>query len=97
MDQLKRLYYNLTMRQKLSLLAAALAVIGGLAMFSSWNRERDFKPLYTKLSSEDASGVVTKLKEANSDYRLTENGSTIKVPAGKVDELRLLLLVMCSN
>jgi flagellar M-ring protein FliF len=89
MDQLKRLYENLTLRQKLSLLGAALAVIGGLALFSNWNRERDFKPLYTNLSSEDASGVVTKLKEANTDYRLTENGSTIKVPAAKVDEMRL--------
>ncbi len=91
MDQLKRLYQNLSMRQRISLLVAVLAVVGGLAAFSSWNRERDFKPLYTNLSSEDASGVVTKLKEANTDYRLAENGSTVKVPAGKVDELRLLM------
>lgn len=91
MDQLKRIYQNLTMRQKISLLAAALAVLGGLALLSNWSRERDFKPLYTNLSVEDAGGVVTKLKEAGSDYRLTENGSAVKVPSGKVDELRLLM------
>lgn len=91
MDQLKRLYQNLTVRQKISLLVAAIAVVGGLAMFSNWNRERDFRPLYTKLSSEDAAVIVSKLKEANSDYRLGENGSTVKVPAGKLDEMRLLI------
>jgi flagellar M-ring protein FliF len=91
MDQLKRLYRNLTMRQKITLLAAALAVIGGLAAFSNWNRERDFKQLYTNLSGEDAAGVVVKLKEANTEYRLTENGSTVKVATSKVDEMRLLM------
>jgi len=91
MDQLKRLYDNLTMRQRIFLLAAALAVVGGLFAFSNWNKERDFKSLYTNLSSEDAASVVTKLKEANTDYRLTENGSTVKVPTSKVDELRLMM------
>src|SRR5258706_16434007 len=91
MDQLRRLYDNLTMRQRIFLLAAALAVIGGLFAFANWNKERDFKSLYTNLSSEDAASVVVKLKEANTDYRLSENGSTIKVPTGKMDELRLLM------
>ncbi len=94
MDQLKRLYENLSMRQRIFLLAAALAVIGGIFTFASWNKERDYKPLYTNLTGEDAATVVAKLKEANTEFRLSENGSTIKVPSGKLDELRLMMAAL---
>lgn len=91
MDQIKRLYANLTLRQKISIATAALAVIGLLAALAHWNKERDFKPVYTGLASEDAGQVLARLKESSIEYRLADNGTSVLVPSGKVAELRLAL------
>ena len=50
-----------------------------------------FRPLYTTLAPEDASIVIQKLKEGSTEYRLSNNGTTVSVPADKVAELRLEL------
>ena len=91
MDQIKNLLASLTWKQMLSLVVAAAGVIAGLSALSHWNRERDFRPLYSQLSSDDAAAVVAKIREGGSEYRLSENGSVVLVPSGKVAELRLQL------
>jgi len=89
MDQFKKLYANLSMAQRVTIVLAALAVGAGLLSFARWRRESDFRPLYTTLASEDAGAVVQKLKESGVEYRLAENGSTVLVPSAKVAEMRL--------
>ena len=91
MDQIKKLIESLSWKQILSIALAAAAVIAGLTIFSRWNRARDFRPLYSALSAEDAAAVLAKVREAGSDYRLSDNGSVILVPSGRVAELRLSL------
>ncbi len=87
--QLLQLAGSLSIRQRILLIAAAIAVVAGLVAFTRWRRERDFKPLYTQLAPEDASAVVAKLRESGADYRLGENGTAILVPSARVAELRL--------
>ena len=89
MDQIKRLLESLSWKQILSLVLAAAAVVGGLAAFSRWNRERDFRPLYISLAPEDAAAVLAKVRENGSEFRLSENGSAVLVPSERVAELRL--------
>jgi flagellar M-ring protein FliF len=89
MDQLKRLLESLNWKQILSLAVAAAAVITGLAVFSRWNRERDFRPLYSSLSADDAAAVLAKVRENGSEFRLSENGAVVLVPSERVAELRL--------
>ena len=91
MDQIKRLIASLTAKQRITIAAAALAMITLLLSVSHWSKERDFKPLYTDLSPDDAGAVLAKVKESGSDYRIEENGSAILVPSDKVPELRLQL------
>src|SRR5580700_5260237 len=91
MDQIKRLLESLTWKQMLSLVLAAAAVIGGLTVFSRWNHERDFRPLYSSLAPEDAAAVLAKVRESGSEFRLSENGSVVLVPSARVAELRLLM------
>jgi len=91
MDQLKRIFDTLSWKQMLSILILAGAVAAGLAAFSHWNRERDYRPLYSELSPEDAARVLAKVREAGSDFRLSDNGASVLVPSGKVAELRLQL------
>jgi flagellar M-ring protein FliF len=91
MDQAKRLLESLTWKQILSILIVAGGVIAGLTAFSRWNRERDFRPLYSQLAPEDAAAVLAKVREGGSDFRLSENGTSVLVPSGRVAELRLQL------
>ena len=65
--------------------------MAGLAAFSRWNRERDFRPLYSALSPEDAAAVLAKVRESGSEFRLSDNGTVVLVPSAKVAELRLQL------
>ncbi|HTW64582.1 MAG TPA: flagellar basal-body MS-ring/collar protein FliF [Bryobacteraceae bacterium] len=89
MNEIKRLLESLSWKQMLSLALAAGAVIAGLTLLSRWNRERDFRPLYSALSPDDAAAVLAKVREAGSPYRLSEDGSAVLVPSARVAELRL--------
>jgi len=89
MDQFKKLYAALSTPQKVGLAAVILFLAVALPLFIRWNRESNFKPLFTGMAPEDAGAIVAKLKETGIDYRLAENGTSVLVPADKVDEVRL--------
>jgi len=91
MEQLKRLTGMLSNSQCWTILIATVLVSAGLYGLVHWQRESAFHPLYTALAPEDASVVVQKLKESSTEYRLSNNGTTISVPEDKVAELRLEL------
>ena len=86
MDQIRRLLASLSIKQRITIGAAAIAVIAVIVMASRWTHERDFKPLYRNLSAEDAGVVVAKVHENGSEYRLADSGSTVLVPPAKGDE-----------
>ena len=88
MEQIKKILGGLTLRQKLTLAGAVLAVILGLLWTVRWNKERDLKPLYTNLAAEDAGALMEKLKASNVEYKVVDGG-TILVPSARVAELRL--------
>ena len=75
--------------QRISIGVAAIAVIGGLLAFSWWRKERDFQPLYTRMDPEDGGAVIAKLKEAGTEYRVTDDGRSVLVPSARVAETRL--------
>jgi flagellar M-ring protein FliF len=91
MEQVKRIFANLTLRQKISLAAAALAAGGLIAGLLHWNKERDFKPVYSNLAPEDAAQVLARLKESGVEYRIGDSGASVLVPSSRVAELRLSL------
>ncbi|MBN2803649.1 MAG: flagellar M-ring protein FliF [Deltaproteobacteria bacterium] len=67
------------------MLAVSGSVVLGVMDFT------DEKVLYSGLSEEDASTIVTKLKEKKIHYSLKGGGTTILVPAENVDDLRMEL------
>jgi flagellar motor switch protein FliG len=91
-DQIKRLLESLNWKQILSLVLATAAVIGGLVAFSRWNRERDFRPLYSALTPEDAAAVLAKVRENGSEFRVSDDGSVVLAPSERVAELRLVMV-----
>src|SRR5882757_10008815 len=91
MEQLKRLLASLSTSQRWTIVVAAVLISAGLYSLVHWQRESAFRPLYNTLAPEDASVVIQKLKEGSTEYRLSNNGTTISVPEEKVAELRLEL------
>jgi flagellar M-ring protein FliF len=91
MDQIRKLLDRLTLRQKASLGAGALAVLALLSVFVRWNEARDYRPLFSNLSAEDAGRITGRLREGGVKFRLSEAGDTVFVPSGKVAETRLTL------
>jgi flagellar M-ring protein FliF len=89
MNQLQKLLSRFNPRQRVSLAVVAILVVFSLYSLVHWNRERDFKPLYSGLSAEDAGAIVVKLKESATEYRLAESNSSVLVPSDRVAELRL--------
>lgn len=91
MGQLLDMLKKLTLKQQISLGVMAVVVIAALYGFVHWRHEQDFKPIYTGVAPEDAAAIIQKIKESGTEYRLSETGGVISVPAGRVAELRLEL------
>ena len=91
MNQIQKLFASLSLPQKIGLGVVVLALAAGIPLFTKWQHESDFKPLFTNMAPEDAAAVVQKLKEGGIEHRLTENGSTVLVASEKVDDARLEL------
>src|SRR5882762_6198249 len=89
MAQLQKLLSSLSLRQQISIGVALIAVGAGLWLFSKWNHEREFRPLYTNMAAEDAGAVIAKLKEEGVEYRVDEGGTVLRVSSDRVAELRL--------
>ena len=88
---MKSVLANLTLRQRVTIGLIVLAVAGSLYALVHWQKEADFKPLYTGLAPEDAGAIVQKLKESGVDYRLPELGGAVMVPSARLAELRLTM------
>ncbi len=89
MEQLKKLIAALSIKQRIVIVITAIAAIAAMSGLVHWKHESDFHPLFTGMAPEDAAAIVTKLKESSTEFRLSDNGATVLVPAAKLDELRL--------
>lgn len=89
LEQLKELYRRLSVRQRVLIAIASLLMLALVLGLAHWHTERNFKPLFQDLPPEDAALVISKLKESAVEVRLENNGRVVKVPADKVDELRI--------
>ncbi len=86
---MKKALANLSIAQRITIALVALIAFGGIYSLVHWQKEADFKPLFTGLAPEDAAGIVQKLKEGGVEYRLPDAGGAVLVPSGRLAELRL--------
>lgn len=86
---MNRLFANLTLRQRVTIGLMVAAAAASLYALVHWQKEADFKPLFTGLAPDDAGAIVQKLKESGVEYRLPESGGAVLVPSARLAELRL--------
>lgn len=89
--QMKTLLANLSLTQRITILAVGLAAAVGIYALIHYQKESDFKPLFTGVAPEDAAAIVQKLRESGIEYRLPEGGGSVLVPSTHLAELRLTM------
>jgi len=89
MEQFRKLVASLNLKQRVTIVVAAIAAVALCSALVHWKHESDFRPLFTGMAPEDAANIVQKLKESSAEYRLSDNGATVLVPEARLDELRL--------
>ena len=88
--QLAAIWKQLGANQRVSVVLAALVVIGGLIGLSVWSSRADFSLLYGKLDDGEAAKVIAALDDAKVPHRVGAGGS-IYVPSDKVHLMRMQL------
>ena len=90
-EKIRQSFTELAPARKISILIAVGITLSALAAMMYLANRTEYKVLFSQLSSEDASAIVTKLKEKKIPYEVASSGDTILVPTEKVSELRLEL------
>jgi len=89
--QIKQLNERLTLNQKISILALAAAITTGVGLMVYFMGQEEYQTLYSGLSAEEASTVVSRVKDLKVPYQLADAGRNIRVPQPRIDELRIQL------
>lgn len=84
-------FSSLSLSKKITLILVTGATVAGLMFAVTLSQRPDYQTLFSNLSSEDGSSVISKLKEMRIPYQIEGGGSRILVPAEKVYETRLTL------
>jgi flagellar M-ring protein FliF len=87
-----RTYIKTTPKKKLyTYLFLFVGLVGAIVIGYSVSQKEEYHPLFSGLSMEDASNIVTKLKELKVPYKLGMDGTAVYVPKEKAYEIRLML------
>ncbi len=88
----RELWNKLSLNQKVLIAGAAMLIITTVAILAISNDStRKYEILYTDLTEKDAAAIVEKLDEDKINYKLSDNGATIAVPAEQKYKARLNL------
>lgn len=87
--QLKTIWKQLGVNQRVSVGMATALVVGGLLSLVFWSSRTEYALLYGKLEGAEASKVTAALDDAKVPYKV--NGSSILVPGDKVHAMRMQL------
>src|SRR5258706_9133417 len=87
--QLKTIWKELGVNQRVSVALASALVVGGLLSLVFWSSHTEYALLYGKLEGAEASKVTAALDDAKVPYKVS--GTSILVPSDKVHAMRMQL------
>lgn len=87
----RRFWSGFTSGQKATTVIAVAGLVIAVAVLSTQMSSTSYQPLFTGLQPQTASQIASKLTSSKVPYKLTNGGSTIEVPSGKVDQERLAM------
>jgi flagellar M-ring protein FliF len=75
--QMARLWTQFSIGQRMTLVAAVMAVIAGMVLVTMWSGRSQLQLLYGRLSDKDLSEVLTLVQEQGVKYEIGGGGSSI--------------------
>jgi len=94
LQSLKKLlagFEELSSAKKISIVTVFVITLASIALMVYLTTQVEYRVLFSNLSNEDASSIVTKLNEKKIPYKLSPTGNAVSVPAEQVTQLRLEL------
>lgn len=91
LEQIGELWAALNQRGRVTLFVVAALVMSVIGLFVWRSNVRDYRSLYSGLSTQEAGTIVARLDTMEVPYRLATNGTTILVPQLELDRVRLQL------
>ncbi len=86
-----RLWSRLPRGRQVGLAVLAGLGVAALVLYFSWSSSPPLTTAYANLDEKDSAQVVDYLKAQSIPYELAADGTTIRVPSDRVDEVRLSL------
>ena len=83
------LWKQLGLNQRVSLVVAAMAVVGGLFGVVVWSQRPDYQLLYARMGDKDAAAVISHLQTQNIPHQVTAGGTAVQVQANMVHKIRM--------
>jgi flagellar M-ring protein FliF len=91
LTSVRETFAGYTSGQKATVVVGGAAVLLAAFMAFRWASAPSYTPLFSGLSSQDASAVVEELDAAGTPYEITDGGGTILVPDDVVHRTRITL------
>jgi flagellar M-ring protein FliF len=88
-EQVQKYLRGLNRKQQITLGAGACLVVLSLLVFIFLISKADYKPLYSGLQPEEAQSIARTLAADNIPYEISSDGTSLRVPASKLDTVRL--------
>lgn len=88
-DRAQGLLSGFSAGQRAVVILAIVGLIGGGALFVQWASKPSLVPLFSSLTTDDASAMTQELEKKAVTYELADGGRTILVPQKDVYQLRL--------
>jgi flagellar M-ring protein FliF len=87
--QIAQLFKKYSTGQRILIVLIFVGIISAIISLLLWANRPEYELLHSELSPNKASKIVSELKDKGVKYKLEANGTTIKVPSEKVNELKL--------
>ncbi len=87
--KIKIFFASLSPGKRITLITLICGMIVSFIIIIIWSGKSDYQLLYSNLLPEDASLIISRLKEQKIDYQVSSNGSAILVPDEMVYETRM--------
>ncbi len=91
LENIGEIWQKARMPQRVILLGLGVGLVAAAALLVNWARQPTMALLYSGLSTEEASRIVEKIRDAGVEYELKSGGTAVYVPEGKVYSLRLTM------
>ena len=88
-QQAKEIWNRLPTAGRIATVGGVFVTLGLIGAIFYYGSQEDYGVLFSDLKPADAQTIVEKLKAENVPYNLSNNGTTVSVPSGRVSEIRL--------